>query len=470
MCSELKRFGLCVFFVFCLLLSFSGITEAASGQSVYLNDKPLVNSSGASAELIGNSVMIPIRMVVEELGYQVKWEQQSGKIAILGNDTDIELFLNKKIAWVNQKETTLDKAPLLRNHSTVVPLRFVGEAMGLKVTWDNKAKVARLYSESVDNISPEIESEGREWIQPSVNEIAEVNGISFSENRLMIALSTYIAPQVSTLSNPDRLVVDLPRTQFSAGFGDNQALDQNNSGVLNVDENQNISQVRYALFKNDPSTVRVVIDLKGSTAYRVSSEGSSVLIIDLNAPEQTSIGDGNKKIIVLDAGHGDFDPGTSGISGSREKDFNLSLVLKIADILRKEPNYDVVLTRSDDTYVTRPNRIKMANDLKASAFISIHANSVLASPAASGTESYYYKSSGKVLAETLHKHLVEATGFRDRKVKTNSFEVLRKADVPAVLLEVGFLSNREEEAEMLTEAFQLRVAQGLVDGIKEFLQ
>lgn len=448
---------------------FSGVSYAATEQAVFLNDKPIVSINGVKAELIDNSVMVPIRMVVEELGYEVKWDSPKKQVTIVNEDTNIDLFINKKEALVNQENVTLESVPLLRKNVTLVPLRFVGETMGLKVTWDNKEKVVRLYSSAADSTT-EIEKKVEEPTQPPVSTATTyINSISFDENALSISLSNNIKPEVLKLTNPNRLVVDLPNTMYSESFSKNQNLDQNNSGVLEVQGNPNVSQVRYALFKEKPSTIRVVIDLKETTEYQITTKDSNVLVIDLTAAEQPHSSEGTNKVIVIDAGHGDFDPGTTGISGSNEKDFNLSLVLKMAEILKEDPSYEVVLTRSDDSYVTRPNRIQMANDLNAAMFISIHANSVLASPQASGTESYYYKESGKKLAETLHKHLIQATEFRDRGVKTNNYEVLRKSNVPAVLLEIGFLSNKDEEATMFTDEFQQKVAQALVDGIKEYL-
>ncbi|MNJ35848.1 Sporulation-specific N-acetylmuramoyl-L-alanine amidase [compost metagenome] len=125
-------------------------------------------------------------------------------------------------------------------------------------------------------------------------------------------------------------------------------------------------------------------------------------------------------------------------------------------------------SRNDDTYVARPDRAKMANDLNADAFISIHANSVINAPTARGTETYYYKDDSKSLATIMHKHLLEGTQLKDRQVRNNNFEVLRLSNMPATLLEVGFLSNAEEEALLFTEDFQNRVARSIVDGIKEY--
>lgn len=148
----------------------------------------------------------------------------------------------------------------------------------------------------------------------------------------------------------------------------------------------------------------------------------------------------------------------------------MPLALKVQALLIQEPDIEVVMTRDTDVYPTRPERVQLANTLNADVFVSIHGNSVKASPQTTGTETYYYKrSSSKELADIVHRHLIEALGFKDRKVKNGNLEVLRNTTMPAVLLEIGFLSNLVEEQAMLSDSVQNKAAQAIVDGIKEFL-
>ncbi|MNV12182.1 Sporulation-specific N-acetylmuramoyl-L-alanine amidase [compost metagenome] len=111
--------------------------------------------------------------------------------------------------------------------------------------------------------------------------------------------------------------------------------------------------------------------------------------------------------------------------------------------------------------------MKIANDLKADIFISVHGNS--AAPTATGSETYYTRPDSIELAGVMHKYLVEATGLPDRKVRQKSLQVTRETKMPAVLLEVGYLSNKNDEPLMYDDAFQERVAEGIVAGIKEYL-
>ncbi|MBB6672120.1 N-acetylmuramoyl-L-alanine amidase family protein [Cohnella nanjingensis] len=181
-------------------------------------------------------------------------------------------------------------------------------------------------------------------------------------------------------------------------------------------------------------------------------------------------GTGRYKIVV-DAGHGGFDPGADGASGDEEKDFTLSLATKVADLLRQEPDmFEVHMTRTDDTYIELENRSGMANAMGADAFISIHGNTFVEDPKVSGTESYYYDSGSQALAQAIHGPLLEALGFRDRGVKKEGWKVLTTSQVPATLLEIGFLTNPAEEAKLLEPETQDRAAQAIVNGLKQYLQ
>ena len=174
--------------------------------------------------------------------------------------------------------------------------------------------------------------------------------------------------------------------------------------------------------------------------------------------------------IVLDPGHGGEDVGAIGASGLYEKDFTLNQTLKVMKLLEEDERIEVYLTRDDDHYISQKSRYRstFANDLKADLFVSIHGNAFTDNKA-TGTETFYYRRKSRSLARVIHKHLVEATGFDDREVQKENFYVIKDTKMPAVLLEIGFLSNREEESLMFTEQFQEQVAEAIVAGIEEYL-
>jgi N-acetylmuramoyl-L-alanine amidase len=185
------------------------------------------------------------------------------------------------------------------------------------------------------------------------------------------------------------------------------------------------------------------------------------------SPPSLSSGNTKRFIVVIDPGHGGNDPGADGVSGIKEKEFTLSLSEKVYELLKKDPNFDPQMTRTDDTFVDLTDRAKFANDLHAEAFLSIHANFYKDS-GVSGTETFYYSDSSSSLAEALHRNVVSAMGFKDREVRKRKLKVLTNSDMPAALLEVGYLTNAKEEAAMISPDGQTRTAEAIVAGLKQY--
>jgi N-acetylmuramoyl-L-alanine amidase len=171
------------------------------------------------------------------------------------------------------------------------------------------------------------------------------------------------------------------------------------------------------------------------------------------------------KTIVIDAGHGGKDPGAVGTTGACEKDFALTMALKLeARLLGSEVT--AILTRKTDTYLELSQRAKIANDLKVDGFISIHANS--STSQASGTETLYTRPDSQKFAEILNKHMVNATGLKDRGVKYKNLAVTRETKMPASLLEVGFINHPGDEIKLLDTTFQDKVVEALAKAIFEY--
>lgn len=466
----MKKFGfLVLLFVFGLV--FPGYSHAAADTKIILDGNEIVQPSDAKADNINGKVMVPIRTVSESLGYSVDWKQQSQTVTISKDNTAMQMIVGQKTATVNGSNVDLDAPPLVKNGTTLVPLRFIGEQMGLKVGWNNTTKTVTLVTQNAGsgNGTTTPPNSGNDGGGSGQEGLVQVNGISFSDNRFMIATSGSTKPNVFTMNGPDRIVIDLPNTAFADSFSQGQALDSNQNGQLVVNGYPDVSQIRYSLYSNSPSTIRFVIDLTGAKGYSVQND-SGLLIIDLNNQGSTPappVGGNGKKVVVIDAGHGDQDPGAIGVTGKREKDFNLAMALKVEALLKKEPQIDVVLTRSDDTFLALKERVKVAQNINADIFISIHANS--GPVAATGVETFYSRSVSKELANIMHKYLVKSSGLKDRGVKMASLHVTRETTMPAVLLEGGFLSNKSDEAVLFTENFQNNVAKGIVAGIKEYL-
>ena len=230
--------------------------------------------------------------------------------------------------------------------------------------------------------------------------------------------------------------------------------------------------------------------------YIVDSSGKNIgfgaTSADVVAPKKIgSASRGNydvlNKIVYLDAGHGGYDPGAS-YFGISEKSLTLAIQSRVKAKLESE-GYQVVTTRTSDTYVDLTDRSRAANASESDIFVSIHINAS-GSSAAQGIETYYYQpyaeypsrinatyhanptrlSMSDTLANAIQSSLINATGAQNQGVKRQTFAVLRETTAPAVLLELGFLSNPQEAARLNTSAYQETLANAIVAGIKRYYE
>ncbi len=187
------------------------------------------------------------------------------------------------------------------------------------------------------------------------------------------------------------------------------------------------------------------------------------------------------KIIVIDPGHGGNDAGAIGPTGVMEKNVTLKVALELRKLLEAE-GAQVIMTRDTDKTVSAKGakasdieelgaRCDVANRNNADIFISIHADS-FTRPEARGTTGYYYGKSttgrGQQLADCIRRNLVEQLGTPSRGTQPCNFYVVKNTDMPATLIELGFISNKEEEKLLDSEDGVKRAAQGIFDGIEDY--
>lgn len=173
-------------------------------------------------------------------------------------------------------------------------------------------------------------------------------------------------------------------------------------------------------------------------------------------------------IVLLDPGHGGKDHGAESVSGFNEKDLNLDIAFKIVTLLENDEKIEVVLTRDNDVFYTPEYRYQMANRLDTDVFISIHHNAYADLPSVSGVETFYYRDDSAKLAEELHYKLLDATQFNDRGIMVNNFKVVKYTKMPAVLLEIGYLTNPQQEQYLLNLENQDIIAEAIAEGIKDY--
>ena len=175
--------------------------------------------------------------------------------------------------------------------------------------------------------------------------------------------------------------------------------------------------------------------------------------------------------IIIDPGHGGHDPGTIGIGGFREKDVVLPISFDVVEILRKQ-DIEVIMTRNTDNFISLEGRTDMANNLDADLFVSIHANAInLSRPDVNGLETYYYKSkNGRRLAEIIHWSILNGVNIDNRGIRQARFFVLRHSKMPAVLVEVGFLTGAIDSSRLKNPNHRRQMAEAIARGIIEYIK
>jgi len=275
---------------------------------------------------------------------------------------------------------------------------------------------------------------------------------SSGEISLNVGFTRPTEAKTTLLQAPSRLVLDFEGAIYDEAT---RYVDVNVGGVR---------QIRVGQFQQTPPVVRVVVEMTRALRYRVLRQGQGERYF-----VQLYRGDRRSTVIMLDAGHGGSDPGAIGVTGVREKDITLMVTTKLAKALRSR-GYEVMLTRDDDRFVSLGQRADLCNEALPMIFVSLHANWI-DDPTFTGVMTFHFEgaSQAQVLAHTVQRNLLASTGAVNREVRTANFFVLRETVVPAVLVEVGFLTNTQEEYKLRDPLYQKRIVDGLALGIGEYM-
>ncbi|MBP3447825.1 MAG: N-acetylmuramoyl-L-alanine amidase [Clostridia bacterium] len=310
----------------------------------------------------------------------------------------------------------------------------------------------------------------------SPSSIKKIAGAKKTDSDVItITSNTVLASDPFVLYNPYRIVFDFYNTACSAN-----ALTFRGNFVEKIQ------------FYEHSDKTRITITAKENAQYTYRADGTSYNITVTKPIPTVTPAPGNtpsqakyKKLIVLDPGHGGTEPGTLGkINGEvviQEKELNLKISNKVLKILR-DKGYNVIATRTTDTYVGLTTRADIANSAKADLFVSIHNNS-FTDPSAKGTLTMYAYDdakdnrniSGKTIAGIMQKELVKGTGGYDRGLLKNpQIVVIRKTEMPAILTECLFMSNPEDMAELLKESrldnIAAHIAQGIINIVDKMVE
>ncbi len=231
---------------------------------------------------------------------------------------------------------------------------------------------------------------------------------------------------------------------------------------------------RYSMQNAGNGFVNVILATKRAFAFSASVNGQTVTLrlIKPNGSNGTLAG----KVIVLDAGHGGRDPGATN-SGVQEKKIALAIAQQTAKALT-EAGASVILTRNDDRFIPLGERSDIANRSKADLFLSIHINSNTVANSRSGSIMFHHKQSplGILLGNLLSEEIVKVSelpsmGVRsDRTIYESGFAVLRNSQMPAVLLEMGFINHSRDRARIQEAEYHSSVAKAITQAVKRYYQ
>ena len=347
--------------------------------------------------------------------------------------------------------------------------------------------------------------------------------------RFVVDLSEPAEIKLLRLSNPPRMVIDIENAPFEEGvqekrFSKTGFISSIRTGkpsptttriVLDL-PSEDVTEKHFTLPPQANIPWRFVIDLTNNTPQvSVKTFSNDAQTVATKAPEKTEQPKKSvmkKKIVMLDPGHGGQDPGAISKSGKYEKDLTLKMA-KETKVLLEKAGYKVVMTRDKDYYVTLRGRIEKAHKANADLFISIHADSA-ASSAAKGLSIYtisekasdqeaaalaesankadilfgmdlseYQPEVGNILidfaktytmdqsakyADEVVQEMAKEVTLRPKAHRYAGFAVLKSPNIPSVLLEMGYLSNRDEDKLLQKESYRNKLSKALVRAVNTY--
>lgn len=229
-----------------------------------------------------------------------------------------------------------------------------------------------------------------------------------------------------------------------------------------------IEKINYKISHKNLVTLIVILSVAIIALLGVIFRNNILPLSPLSSVAPDSTKSPLPPFVVIDPGHGGSEPG-AGNGKINEKDITLDISLEVEKILN-EKHIDNILTRKDDTYVSLEDRTKLANEKKCSLFVSIHNNS-FTDASSNGILTTYnpYSPTGESNAKIMQSKL-STLGMYDRKIMPRpNLYVLRHTEMPALLIEVGFISNKNDLKLLTDSDFQKKCATQIVSGIEEIL-
>lgn len=254
-------------------------------------------------------------------------------------------------------------------------------------------------------------------------------------------------------TEPTRIVVDV--------FG----ATSNTNWINQLETKKEIKKVEYEQITDDIFRIYITLKHQQNWGYKIYYEGDNLIVRIKQQPRVLSL---KHLTIAVDAGHGGSNTGAGGPTGVAEKTLTLQVALKLQKLLEKE-GAKVIMTRTEEQFFDNKERILFYRDSTPDLLISLHLNSSIDPINVSGTSTFYKYEGFKPLSHAIYKRMLEL-GLKEYG-NNGSFNFMLNGPIeyPNALVEMLFLSNPEEEAKILDEGFQQKIAEKITTGIKDFL-
>lgn len=429
---------------------------------------------------------VPVRDVARLYKMTIDWKRVSKKVFLSIHGRSVELILGSRKVVINDVPRQMNRETIDIHGVICVPLElllaqsFAG-ATHYKTEW-NRETLTLTLDKNVSVHAPHFYSDGE-------------------STTIIIEYAHYV------ICRDSRRTKSIVLTFDHGISGKDEKFNVNDGIIKNITMKQRKRKVVVEIFlakkhgtseihyEKNPHRIRVVIDKKSIERTAIKRKRAMTA-----------------RTIVIDPGHGGKDPGAIGRNGTREKVINLKIALRLAKMLERNTNYTIILTRDKDVFIPLLDRARKANTLKADLFVSIHCNSSL-KKTTNGFEIYFLsgKATDKAAAATARlensalqlekdskvkkkrvdtllwsiarnlfhresaevclsilKQVQKRVKIKNRFAKQARFYVLMNAQMPSVLIEMGFLSNRAEEARIKSRRFQTKMVSAYYAGIVHY--
>ena len=476
----------------------------ASDTTVQFNGK--TTATGITCIRINNIDMLPVKSTITALSAAYRYDETTGALTITGNGGEHRIVAN-----VNALSATVDDTnitlpyPIIRGENITdqsadfyIPMDFYLKQLGYSYTYNNQT-LSVTSSHLFAVTSPDNSYNDTVYSNAISGIILDANA-SGTENSIQVTtVKEMNASDLKISSDTKEYSVTMAFSDVKNGIGAYEKNIQN--GIVRSihiweDTSMHSTYVKiyyekkYVYTKKTLSNGGKITLSKGNFSLKETSAGNTQIIVNtkslkgyklLSCENGFTVNIGSPKkiyrnIIMLDAGHGKKDSGATA-AGVKEKNLCLDILYNKAKEYfdSTSSNVKAYLTRHDDTFINLYQRPKYSKRYSADLFLSLHMN-FSTSKKAKGTEVYYSKVNNKksfsglnskIFATRMRNTIVKNLHTKNRGIKQAGFVVIKRNTVPAVLVELGFVSNPRERGKLKTSTYQMKAAKSLYKGVSE---